>query len=44
LADALSRQDWEGSVGETGSETCSSLLGETDSDTCSSLLPGDVGD
>ena len=26
LADALSHQDWEGSVVETGSETCSSLL------------------
>ena len=25
LADALSHQDWEESVGETGSETCSSL-------------------
>ena len=25
LADALSHQDWEGSVSETGSETCSSL-------------------
>ena len=32
LADALSRQDWEGKDGETSAETCPSLL------------PGDVGD